>query len=217
MSGTLGILLAGGAGSRLGAGVPKAEFVVHGMTLRERALGTLAAACDEVVIVSPRSRAPATAIEGARWIEDEGMGPLSGIVAGLGAATFDRALVLGVDFPLVRPPLLLALLAELERSRASAVLCAPAGIPQPLVAAFAPAAASALHDAFEAGERSITRAMVVLGAVIAGDDFVWAHGGGPVELMNVNTPEDAAAAERALAEREAAEFSQEAPRGDLPS
>lgn len=216
MSGTLGILLAGGAGSRLGAGVPKAEFVVHGMTLRDRALGTLAAACDEIVIVSPRSRAPAAAIEGARWIEDEGVGPLSGIVAGLGAATFDRALVLGVDFPLVRPPLLLALLAELERSRASAVLCARAGIPQPLVCAFAPAAASALRDAFDAGERSITRAMVVLGAAIVGEEFITAHGGGHTELMNVNTPDEAAAAERALLERESTEPSQDFERGDLP-
>ncbi len=216
MSGTFGILLAGGAGSRLGSGAPKADFVLRGMTLRDRALSTLAAVCDEIVIVSPRSRAPADAVEGARWVEDEGVGPLSGIVAGLNAAAFDRAIVLAVDFPMVRPELFHALLDQLDRKSASAVMCSTAGIPQPLVAVFAPAAAGALHDAFEAGERSITRAMVVLGAVIVGDEFVAAHGGGPDELLNVNTKEDAAAAERALAEREAAESSREGHRGELP-
>ncbi len=213
MSGTLGVLLAGGAGSRLGSGVPKPEFVVHGLTLRERALATLAAACDRVVIVTPRDRRPDVIGESA-WIEDQGDGPLSGIVAGLTADTFDRALVLGVDFPLVRPALLLALLDELTQSRAPAVMCAPGGIPQPLVAALSPAAADALRDAFAAGERSVTRAMVAMGAAMVGDDFVIAHGGGPAALMNVNTPEDAAAAQRALAERERLEPSHSPPGGD---
>jgi molybdopterin-guanine dinucleotide biosynthesis protein A len=201
MRGTLGIVLAGGAGLRLGLEVPKAEAVVHGMTLRDRALETLAAVCDAVVLVSPRARVAAAAIGDVRWIEDEGEGPLSGIVAGLGVDTFDRALVLGVDFPLVRPPLLHALLDTLERSRAAAVMCAPRGIPQPLVAAYAPSAAEALQRAFAAGERSITRAMVVMGAAVVTDDFIITHGGGLDELMNVNTPEDIAAAGRALAGR----------------
>jgi len=201
MRGTLGILLAGGAGLRLGAGVAKAEVVVGDMTLRDRALATLAETCDAIVIVSPRSRTSAATLDDERWVEDEGAGPLSGIVAAIGADTFERALVLGVDFPLVRPRLLNALLDELHRTRAKAVMCAPRGIPQPLVAAFGPAAAVELKRAFEAGERSITRAMTVLGAAVVSEDFLMAHGGGLDELMNVNTPDDMAAAGRLLAER----------------
>lgn len=201
MRGTLGILLAGGAGLRLGAGVAKAEVVVGNMTLRDRALATLAESCDAIVIVSPRARSSAATVEDERWVEDEGSGPLSGIVAAVGADTFERALVLGVDFPLVRPRLLNALLDELQRTRAKAVMSAPRGIPQPLVAAFAPAAAVELKRSFEAGERSITRAMTALGAIVVSDEFLMTHGGGLDEVMNVNTAEDIAAAGRLLAER----------------
>ena len=58
MAGTLGILLAGGRGRRLGLGPPKALASWAGGTLLDHALATLRAACDEVVVSAPRELAP---------------------------------------------------------------------------------------------------------------------------------------------------------------
>src|SRR5262249_32784657 len=51
---TLGVLLAGGRGTRLGAGIPKALVVCGGRTLLARALATLDTLGDAVVVVAPR-------------------------------------------------------------------------------------------------------------------------------------------------------------------
>jgi len=50
---SLGVLLAGGRGTRLGTGIPKALMVCGGRTLLARALGTLATQCAQVVVVAP--------------------------------------------------------------------------------------------------------------------------------------------------------------------
>ena len=57
MPGTLGILVAGGQGSRLGLGIPKALAPFAGGTLLSHALATLRTASDEVVVCAPRSLA----------------------------------------------------------------------------------------------------------------------------------------------------------------
>jgi molybdopterin-guanine dinucleotide biosynthesis protein A len=204
----LGVIVAGGAGTRLGAGVPKARAVLAGETLLERAIRILAAVCDPIVTVTPRDRRPADVVTASDvgWIEDapDGGGPLSGIVAGLAAEDYRRAIVLGVDFPFVRPSFLRTLLAELDASGAAAVIPAPSGIPQPLVAAFAPRAAEVFAAAHARGERSPSRAMMALDPRLLTDDFLMTLDGGLENLMNLNTPEDLAAAERTLASRNAA-------------
>lgn len=199
----IGIVLAGGAGTRLGAGVPKADAVLGGVTLRERAVATLATVCPLVVVAAPRHRAGGDAAP-ARWAEEpgEGEGPLAGMVAGFAAGSFERAIVLGVDFPFVRPPLLRALLSELTASEALAVVPAPGGIPQPLVAAYSRRAADALAAAFAGGERSITRALAALAPRYLDDTALATLASGRDALMNVNTAEDLATAERRLADEE---------------
>jgi len=201
----LGVIVAGGAGTRLGAGVPKARVVLAGETLLERAIRTVAAVCDPIVTVTPRDRRP-EARTNVEWVEDapDGGGPLSGMVAGLAAEAYGRAIVLGVDFPFVRPSFLRSLLAALDASGAAAVIPAPAGIPQPLVAAFAPRAAAVFAAAHARGERSPSRAMMALDPHILTDDVLVTLDGGLENLMNLNTPEDLAAAERTLAARSAA-------------
>lgn len=50
---TLGVLLAGGHGTRLGAGIPKALVTLGSETLLARARRTLDAVCDECVVCAP--------------------------------------------------------------------------------------------------------------------------------------------------------------------
>ena len=52
---TLGVIVAGGRGARLGLGRPKAFAEVGGMTLLARAEAVLAALCDAIVIAAPAS------------------------------------------------------------------------------------------------------------------------------------------------------------------
>ena len=194
---SLGVLLAGGRGSRLGAAVPKALVECGGRTLLARALATLEPVCDEIVVVAPRAmQLPVPASQRVHDPEGE-QGPLAALVAGLEARAFAEACVLAVDLPLVTSQALRALRAL--RADALAVMAAPGGLPQPLAAWYSSGARTPLARASEAGERSVIAACRMLparlveGAALVhlpdGEGFQW----------NVNTPEDLSRAERALA------------------
>lgn len=173
---TLGVVLAGGRGTRLGLG-PKALLVLGGETLVARARRTLMTLCDEVVTVAPRGVAERLDVEGV--MEDSGEGPLGAMVAAFGSREFERALVLGVDFPLVTGEFLAELLGRLEGH--DATMPVVDGVRQPLVACYSGAAAAQLGAAWRAGERSPL-------AAIAGLDV--REEPGVAGLDNVNTLED---------------------------
>jgi len=202
MAGDLGVLVAGGRGRRLGAATPKALVRLAGVTLLERALAILSAVCDEVVVVAPAGLAlPAP---GVRRVNDPpgAAGPLAGVVAGLGARAFARAIVLGVDLPFV-PAAALAALRERLGARA-AVVPAPAGVLQPLAAAYAPRAHAALAAALARGERALTAAVRGLDPRIVAGAELEAIPGGAAGFFNLNTPADRDAAERRFGPREIA-------------
>jgi molybdopterin-guanine dinucleotide biosynthesis protein A len=205
MRGTLGVLLAGGAGSRLGLAVPKALAPLAGETLLAHGLRTLAALCDPVVVAAPAALDLPLPAEGsfARVFDVEGPRcPLAGIVAGLGATSFERAVVLGVDFPLATPAALAAMVERLGDHQA--VVPAPGGFLQPLAAVYASAARAILAGRLEAGERSIVRALVSLDVLRLDDVALSELPGGLETFFNLNTPDDLADAERRLEAREAA-------------
>jgi molybdenum cofactor guanylyltransferase len=193
---TLGILLAGGHGVRLALGRPKALTRVSGLTLLERSRAVLGAVCDEVVVAAPAALALPVP-EAERVADPEGgEGPLGGLVAGLQARTFRRAIVLGVDFPLMRPGLLAAL-AEMLAGHA-AVLPLAGGMPQPLAAAYAPGAADRLAACFAAGERAVMPAVAQLRPLVVRDEVLAGLDGGLDCFLNVNVPGDLARAEDRL-------------------
>jgi molybdopterin-guanine dinucleotide biosynthesis protein A len=201
-----GIVLAGGRGTRLGAGVPKARAVVAGATLAERAVATLAAACGEVVVAAPADVDPG-APHGARRVTDAAghAGPLAGLVAALEACDADVSVVLGVDFPLVTPALVNALAGALAAARGvDAVVPRPGGTAQPLVAAYARTAAAPLRAALEAGVTSLRGGIGRLAVEWLDDAAIAALPGGADALLNVNAPADRDVAERVLRARGAA-------------
>ncbi len=127
-----GVVLAGGKSTRMGQ--DKAVMEVDGKPLLLRAIDRLKPHVRELIVVGdPRKY-------GRLWPEvlpDEipGMGPLGGIVTAMGAARFERLLVLAVDVPGVNPRLLERLTREMPEE-ADAMVPRHGGELEPLVAAF---------------------------------------------------------------------------------
>jgi molybdopterin-guanine dinucleotide biosynthesis protein A len=198
---TLGVLLAGGRGRRLGAGIPKALVPCGGRTLLARAQATLDALCDTVVVVAPHDL-DLPAASAVRIDDPPGtLGPLAAMVAGLGCQAFDEALVLAVDLPLVTASALAALRAL--RGDALAVIAAPGSLPQPLAAWYASGAHAALEAVLASGERSVIAACHALAPRLVGDDELATIPEGEGFQWNVNTVEDLERAERMLSARRA--------------
>ena len=160
-----------------------------GRTLLDRALETMRAVCDTVVIAAPADMELPVPPSLRVLDPPKARGPLGGLIAGLGAHPFQRALALGVDFPFVTTPVLERLLARLEGEEA-AVIPAPGGKLQPLVAAYAPRAALALAVAMSKGERALVPAALTLDPLILPDSEIAAWEGGVAAFFNLNTPED---------------------------
>ena len=198
MADTLGVLVAGGLGRRLGTSTPKPLAEIGGRTLLDRALALLDELCDEVVVALPPERD--LPIPAARRVNDlPGFaGSLSGLVAGLAARPYRRAIVLGVDFPLMRAGALRAIAAMLTPGTI-AVVPSPGSIPQPLAAVYAPAASRRLRAQLESGERATTAAVLSLEPRLLVDEELVGLEGGVENFLNVNTPEQLEAAERILA------------------
>src|SRR5262245_30436223 len=125
-----GCTLAGGPGRCLGR--PKADVLLGGRTLVERAVASLRERCDEVVVVS-RPGVPLPAL-GVPVLHDRPGPdcPLTALATGLAALEGDEVLVLGCDLPFAAP-LLDALLAAPPGACAAA---AANGRAQPLCARY---------------------------------------------------------------------------------
>ena len=202
MTRTLGIVVAGGRGRRLGGEVPKALVPLAGSTLLERAIRTLEPLCDELLVVS--SPAVPLTVERHRVIMDApgASGPLAAVTAGLKAAPYDVALVLAADLPLVGGELFAALRARMGE-RAAAVPVAEDRL-QPLAAVYAPGAAGVLAAAGERGVRSLIEAVHMLDPLLLSEVELAALGIPAGRFLNLNRPEDLAEAELRLAARPAA-------------
>ncbi len=207
MSKRFGIVLAGGRGERLGAGIPKACVRIGDHTLLERAVAIARQACGEVVVVSP----PEIELGDcpAPRIADEvgAQGPLAGLLAGLRAAAGRTCAVLGVDLPFVSPELLRRQLEQLERGAdwsVQAVVPRPAGVPQPLASAMASDSIAPMARVLAAGGRSLRAGLATLSVEWLDDAALARMPGGLDALFNVNLPEDLVhARRRAAAEADA--------------
>jgi molybdopterin-guanine dinucleotide biosynthesis protein A len=188
--GALGVVLAGGRGSRLGGAKPTADLA--GRPLISYPLAALAeAGLESVVVAKPDTDLPPLDVD-ALTEPAEPVHPLAGIVAAL-RRTGRPIVVIGCDFPFV-PAALLRALADAPEPL---VVPAPGDAPQPLVAGWAPALLPALEDAL-AREEPLRRTVAALSPRLLEDAELAAFGDPARVFFNVNTPADLDAAGRLL-------------------
>ena len=167
-------------------GLDKAALRVGGVTLLDRVLGAARPVSDRLVVVGPPR---ATGVAGVEFVTEPepGGGPAPAVVAGVAAAPdCDTALVLATDLPLLATDHLAKLLVALQRPGVDAAAAVDTRGPNPLLAAYGTAALR--ERAAGGGLGPGTRAGELLPASVATVDLGAA-------TVNVNRPEDLAAAE----------------------
>jgi molybdenum cofactor guanylyltransferase len=190
----LGLVLAGGRSSRMGA--EKAFVALAGRPLIAHVLERLAGQTDKLAINANGD--PARFSELAIPVladdaRDIGAGPLAGIAAGLAfARTRACALVATVpcDAPFLPRDLVFRLASELERRGAPICVAeGPHGL-EPLCALWRVDLSAALREAITAGERSPRRLMEKIGAAPVRFSGEGAHD----PFANLNSPAELEAA-----------------------
>ncbi len=210
-----GILLAGGRSRRMGR--DKAWVDLAGRPLIRWSLDALRQASDRQVIVA-RDEAAAERLRtlGVPVIVDAlaARGPLTGVHAGLRAATSDLSLVLACDMPLVRPELLRFLVAAIGAWDAAVPYAGDADPPagllagatrardaglQPLLAAYRQSCLPALEKILAGGPMpTMALLSLVKARVIAPELWRQVDPDGR-SFLNINTHQDLEAAARLLA------------------
>jgi molybdopterin-guanine dinucleotide biosynthesis protein A len=181
-------VLAGGRSSRMGR--DKALLKLGGKTLVERAGGKLKAVCERVGIAGGDELA-----EFGRVVPDErpGCGPLGGIVAALESSEFEWNIFLPVDVPLVPVEFVQRLGERCLASDTVAVMARVDGRAEPLCAGYHRRALGGLRVALEQGDFKVMRAIEGAGEI----EFMDIVEPG-MQFLNLNTPEEFAAAEQYL-------------------
>ena len=181
----IGVVLAGGAGRRIGGGKP--AKLLAGRPLASYPAAALAAVCDRVAIVA-KSHTELPHLPGVEVWDDEPaepQHPLTGIVHALERAKGQPILLCAADMPFVTPESLRSLAHAGETAIATAD-----GVLQPALGLYSPAALASLKNAEP--DIPLTRAVEALDP---------ARVPVPAELVrNVNSPDELAAAERELSE-----------------
>lgn len=183
----VGVVLAGGAGRRLGG--DKAMARLDGVPLLHHVLQALAAVTDrQAVVAKEETVLPALGADVALWREPaQPRHPAVGILHALGCAGGAPVLCVAVDLPLLDPGVLRLLLAADDGTRAC-VAARAEGALEPLCAIWHPASASVLAPGSARPMRELLGALDAR-AVDVPD---------PASLLNVNTPEDLERAGRAV-------------------
>lgn len=184
MRGVAGLLLTGGASSRMGR--DKAGLVVDGERLADRGARVLAEVAGPVLEIGP-GRSPLEAV-----LEDPpGAGPLVAVAAGR-RALLERghsgpALVLAVDMAAVEPPLLRFLAAF---PGGGSVVPFVGGRAQPLCARYSSAALEVCGRLAAAGERSMRTLISRAGDLQWAGPRMWGAVADDRAFVDLDTPED---------------------------
>ena len=200
MAAIAGIVLTGGRSSRMGS--DKAALVLDGETLLQRTVRALARVADEIVLVRAPGQTlpPVTCARPLVEVADpvEGEGPLVGMATGLAVVSAPVAIVVGVDMPFLQAPLL-RLLAERVAAGSRWVLPIAERRPQPLCSAFARDALEVLRAHIAAGDRAPMAVAADLGMTRLSPEQWQAADPEGLSFVDVDTPEEFAAASARLA------------------
>jgi molybdenum cofactor guanylyltransferase len=202
MSSSAGIVLAGGRSSRMGT--PKAALEWHGSTLLHRTISILSRATDgPVLVVRAQGQLLPDLPAGTDVIDDprEGLGPVQGLAAGLGAVAgrADIAFVCSTDMPFLHPAFVRRVLRAADEG-ADVGLPVARGFPQPLAASYRTALAAVaerlvaqqrLRPAFLFEECAVTR---LDEATLRADPVIAALDPDLDSVVNVNEPAEYEAA-----------------------
>lgn len=171
---TVGIVLAGGAGRRLGSSAArpggKAAVLVGGRTLLAGVVAAVEAVVPRVIVVAAERQPIAGLGPRVEIVRDAvaGGGPLTALRDGLAQAAAHgrpaRALVVSCDLPLLRPAVLAMLLAALDDDRVQWAVPQVAGHPQVLLSALRPAVARHIEASLLRGRRDVRGVVAELAA-----------------------------------------------------
>jgi molybdenum cofactor guanylyltransferase len=178
LSPPLGVVLAGGAGKRIGG--DKCTVELAGRPLVLYPIHALRRVCEQVVVVAKQDTVlPQLAGEAEVWVEpDEPRHPLAGVVHALRMASARRVVVLACDMPLVPEDLLRTLLKS--ANDVGAITCS-GDVAEPLCAVYTREALKGLEQ-FEPGARA-TDVVEALGV----EHVEWDDANA---VLSVNAPED---------------------------
>lgn len=200
-----GVVLAGGRSQRMGTA--KGGLDWHGSTLLHRTAAVLARSVGgPVVVVTAPGQRIDDLPDGVAVVPDPvpGQGPLRGLATGL-AAVADRApvaFVCATDLPFLHPAFVRRVLATLAASDAEVALPVLHGFRQPLAAAYRTALAGRLDALLGAGERRLGRlaelctVAAIDAATLLADPALARLDPRLDSVLNINTPEEYAAARR---------------------
>ena len=189
-----GIVLAGGAGRRMGA--PKPLLPLGGRALIEHVAAALDPLVARVIVVA---NDPASfAFLGLPAVPDAepGRGPLMGLYSGLLACETPHALAVACDAPFLAPALLEALVAR--RRPDALTLPETADGPQPMPGVYPAALAPALAALLDAGRAAMRDLVAASPVELLPKEEVRALDPEGHTFMDLDTPEDLAAAQAML-------------------
>jgi len=198
MSALNGLVLAGGYSSRMRE--DKAALAYRQRPQLEQAFELLAPFVSQAWVSVRADQRDDPLRAGFPQIVDgpEASGPIAGIIAAQGAYPQAAWLVIACDLPLLDATTLVQLLAGRDTGRlATAFQSSGDGLPEPLCAIYEQASRDAILR-FVASGVSCPRKFLI------GHDVALLRPTSPMALANANTPEDLAAARRALAAEESA-------------
>ena len=184
-------ILAGGKSTRMGR--DKAFVTLDGRTLLDRMLEAARSLTDDVRIVGDRAKFSTF----APVVEDifPGCGPLAGIHAALRASNRDLNLMLAVDLPFISPSLLQYVITRAKDSPDTTVTAArSAGGLQPLCAAYRREFAEVAENSLRQQRYKIDALFGLVRVQIITEGELEAAGFSPRVFINLNTPQDLAAA-----------------------
>lgn len=189
-----GVILAGGAGRRMG-GADKSALLLGGVPLLARVIDRLAPQVERLAISANGDLSRFARYRLPVWPDEAPLGPLSGVLAAVDRAAAqgaDAVVSVAVDTPFFPDDLVPQLLRAAEKSAAKIALAGSGGHAHPTFGLWAVALRDDLRATLARGE---TRAL----------DFARQHQaalarfGDDRAFMNINTPDDLAAAESMLA------------------
>ena len=163
-SGVIGVVLAGGSGSRIGGA--KATAQLDGQALISYPLAAALGALSSVAVVAKDGvELPQLDQRVELWIEpDEPRHPVVGVIEALRRAEGRAVLIIACDLPLLTSEVV-ALIASADAEGSVALLASAAGRPQPLLARYQPAAL-ALLEKFDTDGAMTEQVMALLPTLV---------------------------------------------------